>query len=756
MRQTALILFVCFACGQIFGQSFHKNPIKENSNPKSYPIDGTPLLQKQYQQAAEYVSSHPQEYQKDRLAKLSSWGFTVGSTHQWWTYNYVTTGYYEDASTCRKVGKHCYIFVEDSMWSGGRVDSAAVDSIENDFDNKTPADPSKGIFVMDSTAFGAPPDVDGDPKIIILICNIQDGFDGTGGYIAGFFDPMNELPTSSYPNSNHAEIYYIDANPTDLTTPSGIQLAMQTCAHEFQHMINWNYNNTKPGGELTFINEGCSKLAEVYCGYPTFDLSLYAGETNIYLFTWRTNDNTLMLNDYARAQRFFLYIWDRFGIGIFKDIVLSKQTSGTGILNDALSKDGLTLTFNNLFSDWLIANELNDTASNRLYGYAYPDLPISNGKNYYNPNTSSTDTLQNLAAEYLIFKNGSNLSATFTNSSGNSNLSVTAIEIGNNSKNVVNVPFGSPFSEPGFGTTYNTIAFVVINEDPNNSASYSYDVKGVSSSVATELKWDSAEPTGYYAWMPSDTLCVTFDAFPHGVLDSVRVALRRAGSISGGVYLFTGSEIPTPLGKLLTPITANISTTSPSYQDSVHPYPVPYQNWTSVDLTSKNIATDNPFAVAFVIPSTDPHVMVTDYASTGPYHSYTYLNSSEATPNSAGWFYIGSPDTAEIYLIRAYISFPTGVKQFVEASPAKFDLDQNFPNPFNPSTVISYRLPIISHVILKIYDVLGREVATLVNTRQTAGPHSVTFNAENLPSGVYFYHITAGNFSEARKLVLEK
>lgn len=746
MRLTVPIALVLLCFGQIFGQSVQKNPIKEDNISKSYPIDGTPLLWKHYQDAANYVASHPGMIEQMRLQKVTAWNFQVGNSHTWNVYSYVQDNYYQDQSTCRAVGKHCYIFVEDSLW-GVRVTQDAVDSIENDFDNKTPANPSKGIFVMDSSAFGAPPDVDGDPKIIILICNIRDGYNGTGGYVAGFFDPNQEVPGT---NSNHCEIYYLDANPTDLTTAGGIQSAMSTAAHEFQHMINWNYHKTN--SEPTFINESCSKLAEVYCGYPLFDLSLYANETNHYLFDWRTNDNTLVLNDYARAQRFSLYLWDRFGIGIFKYIVQSSQTSGIGIVNDALTKDGLSVSFNSLFMDWLIANELNDTTANRLYGYAYPNLPVSNGENFYNPNESGSDVVQHLAADYLVFKSGSKLNANFTNTSGN--LSVTAIEIGSGSKNVVQVPFGSSFSEPGFGTTYSTIVFVIINEDPNNSASYSYQVSGVAPTSVTELKWDSTEPSGYYPWASSDTVCVTFDAYPQGVLDSVRVALRRAGSIDGGVYQFTGVQQPTPLGKLLTPITATISTTS-SY-----PYPVPYKNWATIDLTSKNIVTDNPFAVAFVIgDSTNaPGIMVTDYPdpALSPYHSYTYLSISDSV-SPAGWYYITSSNTTVgIYLIRAYVSLVTGVKQVVEVSPTKLGLSQNYPNPFNPTTTINYQLPFHSFVTLRVYDILGREVATLVNANQNAGVHSVAFDANNLPSGVYFYRITAGNLSEVRKLVLEK
>ena len=97
----------------------------------------------------------------------------------------------------------------------------------------------------------------------------------------------------------------------------------------------------------------------------------------------------------------------------------------------------------------------------------------------------------------------------------------------------------------------------------------------------------------------------------------------------------------------------------------------------------------------------------------------------------------------------------TGVKSKA-ASPKTWALYQNYPNPFNPSTIISYQIPLMSFVRLKLYDVLGREVMTLVNEKQNAGSHSVSFNAANLPSGVYFYRLQAGNYTATKKLVFIK
>ena len=98
----------------------------------------------------------------------------------------------------------------------------------------------------------------------------------------------------------------------------------------------------------------------------------------------------------------------------------------------------------------------------------------------------------------------------------------------------------------------------------------------------------------------------------------------------------------------------------------------------------------------------------------------------------------------------------TGVNSSSSQVPGTFTLSQNYPNPFNPSTQINYEIPTTSLVTLKIVNILGQVVATLVNEKQEAGSHPVTFDASKFASGVYFYQLTAGNFNATRILVLMK
>ena len=95
-------------------------------------------------------------------------------------------------------------------------------------------------------------------------------------------------------------------------------------------------------------------------------------------------------------------------------------------------------------------------------------------------------------------------------------------------------------------------------------------------------------------------------------------------------------------------------------------------------------------------------------------------------------------------------------KMLSEGANLNFQLHQNYPNPFNPQTTISFTVPEDSKVDLVVYDLLGKEVVTLINDNLTAGMYDVEFNAENLASGIYFYKISAGKYSETKKLQIIK
>ena len=113
---------------------------------------------------------------------------------------------------------------------------------------------------------------------------------------------------------------------------------------------------------------------------------------------------------------------------------------------------------------------------------------------------------------------------------------------------------------------------------------------------------------------------------------------------------------------------------------------------------------------------------------------------------------IGEIKTAKAGWVETLVSVYENPREI----PSKFDLLQNYPNPFNPSTTIKYTIPIRCHVEIQLFDILGREMKTLVNDLKEPGMYEILFNANNLSSGVYFYRIQAGDYTTTKKFILIK
>lgn len=125
-----------------------------------------------------------------------------------------------------------------------------------------------------------------------------------------------------------------------------------------------------------------------------------------------------------------------------------------------------------------------------------------------------------------------------------------------------------------------------------------------------------------------------------------------------------------------------------------------------------------------------------------------------------GWNESGVPNNILFLNISLWligVNSTTGVKEVnVNEHPVNFELSQNYPNPFNPSTTIGFTLPVSGFTSVKVFDVLGKEVSTLVSENKTAGSYSVEWNGEKYGSGVYFYRINSGSYRSTKKLVLQK
>ena len=138
---------------------------------------------------------------------------------------------------------------------------------------------------------------------------------------------------------------------------------------------------------------------------------------------------------------------------------------------------------------------------------------------------------------------------------------------------------------------------------------------------------------------------------------------------------------------------------------------------------------------------------------TGLDENYYVMVSVEDSGRTGGVVLEGFLADGEIINYQITLD-PVSVEQINSVIPQNFELAQNYPNPFNPTTKISWQSPVGGHQTIKVYDVLGNEVATLITEYREAGRYEITFNASDLSSGIYFYRLQAGDFVETKKMIL--
>jgi hypothetical protein len=278
--------------------------------------------------------------------------------------------------------------------------------------------------------------------------------------------------------------------------------------------------------------------------------------------------------------------------------------------------------------------------------------------------------------------------------------------------------------------------------------------------VVQEVSFEDGLPDGFLQWTTGDTAVVWFDPVPGAVLDSVRIAFRRDGSIGFGVWKYTGAQRPSPLGQKYGSMTLNV-TGSPVFGA---PYPVPYPNLVKVDISGWDVDLNSSFAVGFAFGSTPtaPGLMISTEPYAQPHHSYTYASGS----SGKNWYTFVSNakgDSAYKYMVRAYAHYGsvTGIAEVIELQPTEVRLEHNYPNPFNPSTTIQYSVASQGRIRLRVFDLVGREVSTLVDNVIAPGYYTVTWNGADgagnpLPSGVYYYRLESSTGQLTRRMVLLK
>ncbi|RWR04803.1 Ig-like domain-containing protein, partial [Siminovitchia fortis] len=269
----------------------------------------------------------------------------VGDSKAFWVVNFTTDRDYQIQAKLLYTGTKANVWVHNNQ-----ITSEAARKLGQEFDQK--------IHPVVTENFAKESDVDRDGKINILCFDIQDGFYGYGGYIAGYFYSRDLYDV---PGSNKSEIFYIDTYPLmGMGSTKDVSAAYDTLAHEFQHMVNFNQNVFVEKGPSmdTWLNEGLSMAAEqIYSGqvltnridYYNRSSSITAGHSLLY---WDNNGDTL--SNYSLSYLFGQYVKAQVGQGnrVFKEILADKNNDYKAVENVAKNYIDPSITFGKLMTNF--------------------------------------------------------------------------------------------------------------------------------------------------------------------------------------------------------------------------------------------------------------------------------------------------------------------------------------------------------------------------------------------------------------------
>ncbi len=450
---------------------------------------------------ANTLALHPGIVEAVRRSTLqrTALDFRVGDQERFWVYNLQSKSFDTVRAELKAVGAISYVWVALGEWNNNHVTATEVDAILTALERSTSTsslDSTKGILQINRLAYGDPPNINtsfqkgrGDGKTHFLICDIQDGWSGTGSYVAGFFFNVDVDPNTGRTDvSNRRDMLYIDSYPgLYFNGRRRTSTALATLSHEFQHLIHWNYDPF----EVTFFNEGLSEYAEFLCGFDLRSPLGYFGNPNVALTLWNN-----VIEDYSRAALWTRFAAEQYGTTFLRNFV---QNSNTGIpaFEQALAQSGVTKSFTTTMQNFFLANWLGSSASDPSLRYATPlaGRPKARG-DYVDPNIQRIDTLPQLSAHYIRFESARNFRALF---SFPSNVSVRAIESGSIGIRIREVASGIEFISPELGSVFTSLVFVAVNTQPVQSTPYTYSVSGELLRFVVEELHDSGTPHPYSA-----------------------------------------------------------------------------------------------------------------------------------------------------------------------------------------------------------------------------------------------------------------
>ncbi len=685
----------------------------------------------------------------------------------------------------------------DLASNGGKLVPSDWAEFSEALGNTTPNtswDPNMGIIEINESVFGPPSDIDGNGRIDVLVHDIKDAYDpqnGVGLFTAGYFSP------SDLTNGNNADIIHLDTYPSIYDANGdrrSSNFVLQTLAHEYQHLI---FAVQHGSSDLTFIDEGLAEWAEVVNGYTPRSITYLGNAEEVArpLLDWRDDPGGAyggpMSQDYQRGGLFHHYLAERLGTEAVGAIARGR---GNGVGNYVVMLNDLGMDADQLRSlvqGFHTANLVNDQTLDPAYGYESPFRSGIRASGYSTidgsqaTSSQTSGSIQPGSVQYVRWSQVGPLTIEITSTSGGERFKPVLFfkpafgalqqafpEVG-----------GEPLSISG---DFEDVFLVLPHVDLSTTSTASYTVNANWSAFSGSSQFESiAYETGSIARdngtivgfglggslngsLPAETEFANVFMIPEGAaLSSVDVSMLFYEIVSGAsptsnvrdFALKIYDDLDGEPGSLIlskdVTWTAGINVTELAFQ--------------KVDLSDEQEVLQNYQGRLYVsisdAGSDDNHIFLPladeDHdGSESP--SFMYFNFSNSGWGWASFDNVTSNGTpifnGYVVPIRATINLIGGATdtEFNDVLPQSLTLHQNYPNPFNPNTTIQFSLPATSDVQLDVYDLLGRNVATLIRGQLPAGQHDVSFDASNLTSGLYLYTISAGSQRISRTMTLIK
>jgi len=676
--------------------------------------------------------------------------YTLGDMAQFYIYNFVDEKYIQESATLRFTDGFINIWVSDAEWSNGHVTSQVIQQVYQGLMVQTPAasiDKNKGIVEIIHSNFGLPPNFDGDGVTDFLLTDIQDGWEEGEGFIAGYFNPLDQFINGTFvgrtqiSGSNERDILYIDTYPGIYRDGSfGYSEVLGTVSHEYQHLIHYRYDKN----ELPFINEGLSELSSFLCGYGLRDPSKYLINTNISLTAW-DSELPQALAHYAKTALWTFYLYENFGPLFIRELAQSAAAGIAGV-EAALNSSGYETLFSAVLERFFLTITLNGDVNGSDYQFKWPPLSgLRAVPQVYIRDYPYVASIKNPAYALALyrFENGDTLSVATGNPPENLIFLVNKYAADGRATYLMELPLPD-YDDNDFGNLWQIEDLLVINNGANAAWSLSassrqrYYTSGyLLSDEALDLRIQISDE------IIANSISVPFDSCR---LRSVRFYNQQS---IGGVQIHIYNE--------------RIVNRSVPQGQSILFENVLQGDWIELDLQGLEIWRKAGETFDIGIELLNGGIIGYTGTAIDQVNSFLYRPSQNMFLELEN-FKVESGALSGTWLLDVSYTAPIRYKPGSNHQiPASFRIESigplPFPSPSNPELYIQYTLNKPGHLNVSIYNVLGQRIRSLADSYQENLAGTLSWSGDNdqgvpVASGNYYLNFKFEDQVDTRKILI--